>query len=320
MHSYLKTSPAWIQLFLFIGMSFGIFIVFSLIGLSVLSKMTGISLAEIGDTANWDSNNPGMIVFVRGMLLVQFLGLFLIPSLLFSRFSDPDPVQYIGLKKSGTITYYLLAATILIIAIPVVAWLGIINQNILFPEAVTNWIKAAEDQANRQIRFLLERNTIKDLLLNLIFIAVLPAVGEELFFRGILQRLIIKISKNPWIGIIITAFIFSAIHFQFYGFFPRFMLGILLGVIYWYSESLWPAILAHFVYNAFWVTLSYFNPQLITDEAASLFTASDVALPALVSLALIAAMVWWMHKNSAASYEKIYADDKTTSDRPFYSN
>ncbi len=320
MYSYLKTRPVWIQLFLFVGMSFGIFMIFSFMSVAALSKITGISLNEISNTANWKSSDPGFIFFVRGMLLVQFLGLFLIPSLLFSYFSDPQPASYIGLKPPGNVAFYLVAVALLIVALPMVEWLGLINRNIPFPDRINDWMKLAEDQANQQIKFMLGRESISDLILNLIFIAGFAAVGEELLFRGIIQRLVIKVFKNPMTGIIITALIFSAIHMQFYGFIPRFFLGVLLGMIYWYSGSLWPAILAHFVYNAFWVVMSYFYPSVILDETSSLFSASGTVLPVLVSFTVVVGLVWWMKKNSSETYQKVYAGDEPEKDHPFDSN
>ena len=79
----------------------------------------------------------------------------------------------------------------------------------------------------------------KDLLIMIFLVGMLPAIGEELFFRGILQKLFIQIFKKAWPGIIFTAFLFSAIHMQFMGFFPRMALGIILGALYWYSGSLY---------------------------------------------------------------------------------
>ena len=81
-------------------------------------------------------------------------------------------------------------------------------------------------------------------------IAILPALGEELFFRGIVQRIFISWTKNPLLGIIIGAFLFSFMHLQFYGFIPRFYLGIIFGLIYFWSGSIWLPILAHFLNNA----------------------------------------------------------------------
>jgi hypothetical protein len=165
---------------------------------------------------------------------------------------------------------------------------------------------------------MLGRSTLPDLLMNIIFIAAFAGIGEELFFRGVLQRLFIKGTKSPWAGIIIAAFIFSFFHFQFFGFIPRFLLGILLGAIYWYSGSLWPAIIAHFLYDAFIIILAYFNPQLIQNPEASLVDNSYLVIAALVSLLLVSALVWWMKKASFTTYDASYKDDSPQpSDKDF---
>lgn len=313
---YLKTRPAWAQLLMFIGMAFGLFIILSFIGVMILSKMTGIGILEIGDTDKWDFTKPGMLTFVRGMLLVQFLGLFLIPSLLFAYFSDPKPFSYVGFRSSKPI-YILLGVVVLFLAIPFVEWSGVINHN-LIPETTPTgkWMKESEESAAKQIAFLLQRNTAKDLLLNLVFIAGFAGFGEELFFRGVLQRIFIKMFKSPWAGIIVTAIIFSAIHLQFYGFIPRFILGVLLGLIYWYSGSLWPAILAHFIYDGFFVLLVFLDPALATQEGPTMNMGNQVVM-ALISAALVGTVLYLMKKKSTASYEAIYAGDKIDTGNPF---
>jgi membrane protease YdiL (CAAX protease family) len=134
-----------------------------------------------------------------------------------------------------------------------------------------------EEEAARQIKFMLQKRNPVELLKNLLFISVFAGIGEELFFRGILQRLLIRVTKNPWMGIILTAAIFSGIHFQFYGFLPRLLLGVLLGAIYWYSGSLWVAILAHFLYDAAIILLVYFNPQMLENPDATLLPGPAMA-------------------------------------------
>jgi len=158
---------------------------------------------------------------------------------------------------------------------------------------------------------MLQNHTPAELFKNLFFIAVFAGIGEELFFRGILQRMFIRLTKNPWMGIILTAAIFSGIHFQFYGFFPRLLLGVLLGAIYWYSSSLWVAILVHFLYDAAIIVLVYFNPQLLQNSEATLIQGQDVQLliGALISLAVTIVVLRTMQKKSLASYDAIYDDD-----------
>src|SRR5207248_7937312 len=158
------------------------------------------------------------------------------------------PLQYIGLKPPNKYLFLILAIAIMIIAIPLVEYTGILNQQMTFGGTTQKWMKSMEEDAAKQIQFMLHKHTPSELILNLIFISLFAGIGEELFFRGILQRLFIRAFKNPWAGIIVTALIFSGFHLQFFGFVPRFLLGILLGLIYWYSGSLWAAIAAHFTY------------------------------------------------------------------------
>jgi membrane protease YdiL (CAAX protease family) len=248
---------------------------------------------------------------------VQFIALFLLPSLFCARLFSNNSGQYLGLKKPSKSFYWIAGATVMIIALPLVEWLGVLNQHVQFPKAIEQWMKDKENEAGKTIQSLLSRHTIKDLLLNVILIAGLAAVGEELMFRGMMQRLLIRIFKNPWIGIIVAAFIFSAFHLQFYGFLPRFMLGILLGVIYWYSGSLWASMLAHFVYDGLLIVLAYIYPEMANDDtAAAKF--SNIAVVALVSLAFVMAIVTGMVKRSVTKYEEVYADDLVAvKDNPF---
>ncbi len=308
MQSYLKTRPAGIQLLLFIGMAVGIFTIFSAIGVSILSSMTGISMFDVSDISKW-KGNPNMLTYVRGMLLMQFLGLFLIPSLLFAYFSDPKPMQYIGIKKPLKPIYWIIGIASLLVAIPLVEYTGQINRQVDFGSA-QNWMQRMEQEAMQQIKFMLGKRTIGELLTNLVFISVFAGIGEELFFRGVLQRLFIKAFKNPWVGILVTAFLFSALHVQFFGFLPRFLLGILLGAMYWYSGSLLVAIVSHFAYDAFFIILAYFQPQIIDDTEGAMFNGSSQLILALVSAALIGFIVWLMKKNSSITYNEVYSTDE----------
>jgi membrane protease YdiL (CAAX protease family) len=290
-----------------------------LIGSLILTQITGISLFQMGDVSQWDASNPKTFVAIRGMLLLQFLGLFLIPSLLFAYFSDPQPAQYIGLKAPYKSGYWILGIAVMLIAIPFVEFTGMINKSIHFGKGIQGWAQSMEDEANKTIQFMLSDRSVSNLLFNIVFIAAFAGIGEELFFRGVLQRLLIKSTRSPWTGIILAAFFFSFFHFQFFGFIPRLLLGILLGAIYWYSGSIWPAILAHFVYDAFIIILVYFNPQMIQNPDASIVDKTYLGIGALVSLALVGGIIWWMKKNSEASYTAVYAgdDEDTPSENNF---
>jgi uncharacterized protein len=311
MQTYLKTKPVWMQMLLFLGMAFGLFLIATLIGVQVLSKITGIDIAQLQNSENLDLANPKMITFIRGMILLQFLFLFVVPSLLFAYFSDPEPARYLGLKMPTSALYWIFGVLIIAVAYPCVEYLAYMNQKIPVGESAERWMKGMEEEAARQIKFMLQERTPMELVKNLVFIALFAGVGEELLFRGILQRMFIRATQNPWAGIILTAAIFSGVHFQFYGFFPRLFLGILLGAIYWYSGSLWVSILAHFLYDAFVVVVVYSRPTILEDPNASLLGLSGIPLllAALISLALTYVILQQMQKRSVTSYEAIYSDD-----------
>jgi uncharacterized protein len=313
--AYFKKVHPFLQLLVFAGIAGGCFMLIGTIGSLILASTSGIDLLTLSDPDKWDYSDPSMLGFLRGMLVIQFIALYIIPVFIFARLCDSKPAEYLGLRSSKLL-YYILGTIVLIIALPFVDWMGTINHN-LVPESTSigSWMKEAEEAAAKQIGYMLKRDSISDLLANLLFIAVFAGVGEELFFRGVLQRLFIKLFKNAWAGIIVTAIIFSAIHLQFYGFIPRLILGILLGLIYWYSGSIWPAIIAHFAYDAFAVIMIYFNPSLADQAAVTSF--GNQTVMALISLALVVGIIIVMKKRSAVNYETMYARDKIDDSNPF---
>ena len=315
MKGLLKTKSPGTQFLILISIALASFFLIGILGTVVLSKISGMDLETMSDSSKWDYNSPTLITVIRGMQIIQFVSLFLIPTFICAWLFSTDSKKYFGLKKPSNMAYFVVAAGILLLSLPLVSFLGELNRNVQFPAGIANWMKDQEDEAAKTIKALLSKHTIKDLILNIVCIAGLAAVGEELLFRGVAQRLLIKWFKSPWAGIIIAAFLFSAMHVQFYGFLPRFVLGILLGVIYWYSGSLWTAMLAHFIYDAALIVLVYFNPESLNDE--NTLNLSNIALGAAISFALVVFLVIWMKKKSTVTYTNVYADDKQVKDHPF---
>lgn len=316
MQGFLKTKPAINQFLILISVVLVSFFVLGLIGTLLLSALTGIGITEMSDMSKVDFSKPGAINFLRGMQLVQFISLFIVPTLICTWLFSENRKKYLWLKKPVHPGFFIAGVGLMLIAIPFTNWLGQLNQNIPFPAGMEKWMKAQEDEAAKTIQALLSRQTVKDLLLNIFFIAGLAAVGEELLFRGMAQRLLIKIFKSPWAGIIISAAIFSAMHMQFYGFLPRFALGILLGAIYWYSGSLWVAILAHFIYDAVLIVLAWFYPEMLNDD--SKLPVTGLAVAGIISLVLVVLLLIWMKKRTATTYESVYAEDAVpVKDNPF---
>jgi membrane protease YdiL (CAAX protease family) len=314
--AYFKKVHPLLQVLIFAGIAAGCFLIVGTIGSAILASASGIDIMTLADPDKWDYSNPAMLTFLRGMMVIQFLSLYIIPVFLFARLCDSKPSDYLGLR-SANLLYFILGVAVLLIALPFVDWTGTIN-NSLIPESTSlgKWMKSMEESTGKQIAFMLKGQGINDLIINLIFVAAFAGIGEELFFRGVLQRLFIKSFKSPWVGILLTAFIFSAIHLQFYGFIPRFILGILLGLIYWYSGSLWPAIIAHFAYDALAVIVIHYKPEMAEKEGMTVSFANQAVL-ALASLVLVVVIIVVMKKISTTTYGKMYARDNIDDSNPF---
>ncbi|MFN6243403.1 MAG: lysostaphin resistance A-like protein [Bacteroidota bacterium] len=298
------------QFFLLLSLSLFSFFVIGLLGTYALTIITGISLEQVGALDTLDPKHPWLPFFIRGMQAVQFIGLFLVPSWFAGKyFTTQSASSYLGLRKPNYPGFWLVGTFAILIALPMVQWLGEINRAIEFPSELTNWIRSKEDEANETVKALLSRHTVKDLLLNLFFIAGLAAVGEELLFRGVVQRIFVRQFGQAWPAIIFSAFLFAALHMQFYGFFPRLALGILLGAIYWYSGSLWVAILAHFVYDAILITLVYFNPAMLNDEPV--VSQEALLYGGLISALMVTMNLHWMVKHgNPVSDEQIETEEE----------
>ena len=298
------------QFFLLLSLSLFSFFVIGLLGTYALTIITGISLEQVGALDTLDPKHPWLPFFIRGMQAVQFIGLFLVPSWFAGKyFTTQSASSYLGLRKPNYPGFWLVGTFAILIALPMVQWLGEINRAIEFPSELTNWIRSKEDEANETVKALLSRHTVKDLLLNLFFVAGLAAVGEELLFRGVVQRIFVRQFGQAWPAIIFSAFLFAALHMQFYGFFPRLALGILLGAIYWYSGSLWVAILAHFVYDAILITLVYFNPAMLNDEPV--VSQEALLYSGLLSALMVTMNLHWMVKHgNPVSDEQIETEEE----------
>ncbi|MEI7502922.1 MAG: type II CAAX endopeptidase family protein [Paludibacter sp.] len=225
-----------------------------LLGTASFFTILGILLWKIisnGDIADTSS--------LKLMQLVQSLGMFVIPPIVVAYLWSEKPISFLKIEKKLNWKSAITIVVMMIIAIPLINLLGDFNQQLELPKALVGleaMMKSAELETAKVTEQLLNVHTLKGLSFNIFLIALLPALGEELFFRGVLQR-IFQDWKGAVAAIWVTAFIFSAIHFQFYGFLPRLLLGAFFGYLLLWSDNLWLPILAHFSNNMMAVVFYY---------------------------------------------------------------
>ncbi len=285
MHFHYKLKHAWQQLIILI------IILAPQLSLLIVSAVT---IDQLDASGIADSSNINKIKLQQTIASICF---FAIPALIFSVLVVHNrQLALLGFRKPEQPAMLPLSAIGIILSLPLVFWLGEINAKIPLPEGLTKM----EDISSDQLATFLKADHVGDILINLLVLAVFPAICEEMLFRGAIQRVMIFLTKNAWIGIIVSAAIFSALHFQFAGFLPRMFLGVLLGIFYWYSGSLWVPVFAHFVNNALQVIAASYAPEFADTNP------SVPVLAAVVSGVITLYIVYLFRKKSTTDYNKVY--------------
>ncbi|MBC7747526.1 MAG: CPBP family intramembrane metalloprotease, partial [Methylotenera sp.] len=175
------------------------------------------------------------------------------------------------------------------------------NQGMVLPEAmkgIEKWMKNSEEATGEMTKFLTTFKTPSQLIVALVVVAVLAGISEELLFRGVLQNITLRAFGNPHLAIWFAAFTFSFIHLQFYGFFPRMLLGALFGYLYYWTKNLWVPMFAHFVNNGFTLLMAY----LYSTKAVKIDIEDTKSVPlsmALGSLLFTILILRWFWMNRA---------------------
>ncbi len=209
-----------------------------------------ISLLLIGGSYTELNRDPD---FIR---LIQFLSTvltFLLPALSVAWLCSRNPLAYLSVGKFPDVKILSLTFISMILFSPVITLTGLLNRSMKLPsfmQEVESWMQSLEASAEELTLLLLSDSGILSLLFNLLVVAVTAGIVEEFFFRGALQRIIGKWFTNPHVTIWCVAFIFSAIHMQFYGFLPRLLLGAYFGYLLYWSRNIWIPVFAHFINNA----------------------------------------------------------------------
>lgn len=223
--------------------------------------------------------------------------IFIGPPLILYAVTQENPFVKLGFRQTYKGWMLLVGVTLMFITLPLTNILGTWNEKANFGKYLESILKMLEDNAGDLTDRMLQVETVWGLLGNLLVVALIPAVGEELTFRGVLQQALVKRCRNAHVAIFLSAFVFSFIHFQFYGFLPRMFLGLILGYMFYYSGSIWTSILMHFVNNGTAVVVAYLDYHNIVDVDWEHFGSTSNVVILVASLALTMFLIWIVAKN-----------------------
>ena len=217
-----------------------------------------------------DFGNPSDIQknAVRLFQAIFSFGCFAFSAIVLALAFKQNPLEYLGLNTFPKPLVLFIVPVLCIVTIPLVFWLGDINKAIKLPEFLSSFeleLKAKEEQNNKLYELLLGMNSYKEYIFNLIVMALIPSIGEELICRGVLLNILYDYSGKFFRSVVIVALIFTMFHMQFYKSLPMIGLAILLGLIIHWTNGLWASILYHFLNNALLITGSFLEQQGITN-------------------------------------------------------
>lgn len=279
---------------LFIVMIAGLLIAIPFFG----QDITGIILQgeglDLGENLN----------FSRYFQTLSHIGLFVVPSVVFAILVGRRPFLYLKAASKPFWVSLGISVLIMIAALPLVNFLMEINLKLSLPawmSGLEEWMRLAEENAEVVTRMFLEVSSYKALLFNIFMIAVIPAIGEEFIFRGIVLRLFRQWTGSAHAAVWISALLFSAMHMQFFGFLPRLFLGLVLGYMFVWSRNIWVPVFAHFFNNAAAVIFYFMHHNGLINidiEEVGLGAGASYYVVASVVLLVLLCGFFWNFENS----------------------
>lgn len=297
---YKKHNP-WVLLLITLGVTMvGFQFIGAFVGFAIAVPFYPGGLREFIEAILDPTSDEGMRV---PLLIMQgtgsLLGFIVMPWLLLKFYYRGSASQFIIGKVSLFLVLQVMFITLffMVVNTPFIEW----NEHVRLPEALSGFekvVRAMEDSLAVTSAFITKFENIGQLILGIFVVAIIPGIGEELVFRGLVQNHIYRISGNVHVAIWLAALLFSIFHLQFYGLVPRMLLGVLFGYLYFFSGNIIYPMVAHFFNNGFTLVMLYLYQQnLVTYniEDAEIFPWPQVILSAVVIVILF--VMFWRRAN-----------------------
>ncbi len=283
------------------------FFIITFIGIAISIPLFHLDFSNF--SASVDFTNPANIGFLKFMQTVQSLGLFIVPPFVIGWLIYRKSFSFLALNQKPLLISMLFVVLLIVSALPFVNFLAEVNSHMRFPDSlkwIEYWMKDSEKSATQITELFLKVNNIGGLIVNIIIIAVMPALGEELLFRGVIQKLFTELFGSYHAGIVFAAMLFSAFHVQFYGFLPRMVLGMMFGYLFVWSRTIWMPILAHFINNCFAVVAYYLvERKVIGNDADTIGTNQETMYYAFISCATVFMIMFAIYKREERRFGEV---------------
>ena len=298
--TYIRNARPIMQFFLLIAVTLFSAGLLGALGLLACETFYGANWEVIQSFLN-DPMLPGAAGVLKVLQLFNTLGIFLLPAMIFSQIFSPQPELFLRINSTFSLRTTLAIVVLFLAFIPITDLLAWLNDSIHLPSFLSGFeteMRQSSENMQALMSTFLSMENFGQFLFNIFLMAILPALGEEFFFRGVIQRLLISRTGYVHLSVWVTAFAFALMHQQFFGIIPLLVLGALLGYLKEWTGSLWASILAHFVNNASIIVVMYFASYNMSD-LESLATPNWVfVIPALL---ICGGLIFYLYKNRVAA-------------------
>ena len=276
-----RTSRAWI----------GISILITYLLIFTLINVLASTVVEVDDQFLLSQNPISLLITQAVSQFFMFIVVGILISFLLLKFDIKDFFN----RTPWIIVGYCVA--IAFGSMVVISAIGEWNMNLDFGDSdFALWAKKSEEQLKILTEHITNFQSLTHFLLAIFAVAIIPAIGEELIFRGLIQSLFVRVLKNHHVAIWLTGFIFAAIHLQFFGLAPRMLLGVVFGYMYHWSGKLSTAMIGHLVNNGLALLFLYVAQSGVVDISTEQL---DEAAPwpmVLISLIVTAFLLFKFQK------------------------
>ena len=295
-NGYLQHLNPWEKLIFFFAACILSGMLLVMLGTSLANLIFGVEFSTSEEM--YALTDPGQIRTQKMLNFFFHLGAFIMPSILFAKLMAMDPEDYL-IRKSSISGRTIGLVVLLFLGIIIISeFLSFLNHSIDFRFVSEEFHQGiVEGQLrNEKLIYAYIGPTWKSFGLNIILLAIIPAIGEEFVFRGIIQQLLSKATQRVHVSIWVTAFLFAFIHFEYMDFLPRFILGAVFGYVVVLTGNIWYAILLHFLNNATSLTFAYFINKGSLDGNAAWLNFGVIHL--IIALIFAGVSFYLLSKNS----------------------
>ncbi len=290
--------PPWRNVMLLLGLVLFGMSVGNILAMAMILALgflgNGLDLEQITQMIQYPEQFQNSWWYLMILHSVSHLFTFLIPGVVYWRWSEQHRVEEFVTRPLPSYLIFALVFFAVIAFVPLNSWIIEWNSYLHLPEGlqrIENWMRSKEDELAETTKFLTNFDSWLKFSVALFVMAVIPAIGEEVLFRGIIQRKIYHKIRDVHASVWLTAALFSAIHLQFFGFVPRMFLGAMFGYMYFWTRNLWAPIFAHFINNGLTVFIIFLSHRNVIDFELVPSESSVSWVMALISLIVTAALL-----------------------------